>query len=283
MEIAEKISQFLNINKNHFVSVYQGRKRLAKETLPKYSFSMSDIISIYGTVENFIQSIPDNGFTGEVSIVLKSIHGTGATARSNNREILTVNFTKKEKTTMQQPTEQPMQNVQQLAENPVGMQPMPVVQPAPYVGMGFAQVPQMELTRYEVIKVRFEDLKKENAKLEDEVKDLKSEVRNLKEENFSLRLKIDTSEEKHTLKLERELLNKKGFWESETGSNIVNGLAGVLPTIIDKFSSSNAVGGALAAPNLSEMKRNFINFIASPEISDQQIEACFSFLTAGEQ
>lgn len=278
MEIAEKISQFLDINKNHFVSVVQGNKRLAKETLPKYSFSMSDIQSIYGSVENFIQSIPENGFSGEVSIILKSIHGTGAAARSNNREILTVNFTKKEKTAMQQPTEQPTQSVQQLAVNPA------VMQPAPYVGMGFAQVPQMELTRYEVIKERFEDLKKENAKLEDEVKDLKSEVRNLKEENFSLRLKIDTSEEKHTLKLERELLNKKGFWESETGSNIVNGLAGVLPTIIEKFSSSsNAVGGALAAPNLSEMKKNFINFIVSPEISDQQIEACFSFLTGGEQ
>ena len=268
MELTDKIYTFLKRRTNHYVSVVQGDKKLSKNTLPKYSFSLSDIEALYGSVDNFIKDIPQQGFTSDVKIHLKIINGIGANASSNIRETLTLNFTKKEDTPMQE-------NYPQPTHTP------PMAGNYPPIALGYAQVLQSELTRYEVVKERFDDLKKENGKLEDELKDAKSEIRDLKNENFSLRLKNDILEEKHAVNLEKEILKKKGFFDSEVGSTFMNSLGNALPIIIEGVMSKSAkVPVGLAAPNLSQVKQAFIQFISSTEITDQQVEACFDFLNA---
>lgn len=271
--VTDKITAFLSQRSNHYVSVSQGDNRLAKNTAPKYSFSLNDIQELYGSVADFVRAIPEKGFTENVKISLRSIYGSGAKASSIIHETLTLNFTKKTETATPMPTTEPQNNMLPMTPQQPTYQPnVPAVPALAAPALGYAHIPQTDWIGYEVSKQRLEDLKKEHTRLENELQDAKSEIRQLKEENFSLRLKIDTADEKHAVKLERELLNKKGFWESETGGNIVNALGSVLPMVAEKMiGSGSSTPPALGMPNLSPNKQAFMEVLMNPQITDEQV------------
>ncbi|GET48837.1 hypothetical protein RCZ02_16680 [Capnocytophaga felis] len=278
--LIDKLQGFLTENKQNVVSVTQGSRRLSKNTAPKYAFTLADIQNIFGGLDNFLKELPKQGFQNGTTITLRKMYGFGASATYKNIEEITLNFTPKEETQQNIPTMPISQDIPQQPAPPVYQPPM-LAAPA----MGFVQVTQNDLVRNEVIRERFEDLKKENAKLDEELKDAKSEIRQLKDENFSLRLKLDTSEEKHQVDLKRQELDKKGFWESEAGSNIVGALGQVLPMVAERMMQSPATGmvPALAMPSVSEIKQQFINIISDPNVTDEQVTHWYNLIFAQNQ
>ncbi|WGU68534.1 hypothetical protein QIU19_00430 [Capnocytophaga canimorsus] len=93
--VTEKIEQFLTQHPDNHVCVSQGGRRLGKTTMPKYSFTLADIENIYGTVTDFVKSLPENGFVSDVKINLRSVTGFGASQRTTVKETLTLNFKKR--------------------------------------------------------------------------------------------------------------------------------------------------------------------------------------------
>ena len=92
----QKIRQFLNEHPNNIVTVTQGKKRLAKDTMPKYGFTLADITKLYGTVEAFILSLPAQGFGNGTRIDLRRLYGSGANQSSFKHDTFTLNFKEKE-------------------------------------------------------------------------------------------------------------------------------------------------------------------------------------------
>ncbi|MFK8297350.1 hypothetical protein ACI76O_05400 [Capnocytophaga cynodegmi] len=272
-ELIDKVSNFLNQHHLNVISISQGSKKLSKSTAPRNAFKTEDINQIFGGFENFFKELPKQGFTDGTTLALRRLYENGGTGSYHNIETITLNFSKQEEN---QETMIPI--TEQQPSPPIYQPPMPVAS-----AMGFVQVTQNELVRNEVIRERFEDLKKENAKLDEELKDAKSEIRQLKDENFSLRLKLDTSEEKHQVDLKRQELDKKGFWESEAGSNIVGALGQVLPMVAERMMQSPTTGmvPALAMPNVSEIKQEFINIISDPNVTDEQVTHWYNLIFAG--
>ncbi|MFJ1431296.1 hypothetical protein ACILE2_10930 [Capnocytophaga canimorsus] len=270
--VTEKIEQFLTQHPDNHVCVSQGGRRLGKTTMPKYSFTLADIQNIYGTVADFVKSLPENGFVSDVKINLRSVTGFGASQRTTVKETLTLNFKK----------ETPMQEaIQPIPATPTVMQPQqpsyPSAMPTPFYG-GLA-APQMQLhdiVSGTVAKERLEDKIKECQKLTDENLDLKSEVRSLKEQLTSLQIKLDTANDRHELALEKERLNQKGFMDSETGKMLasVGGRLAAAYMGAQMRMPGEAVA-ALAAPNmqgasnLSEIKQELIAYISSDAVSDE--------------
>lgn len=277
-ELIDKLQRFLSENPQNVVSVTQEGRKLSKNTAPKYAFTLADIQSLFGGLDSFLKELPKQGFQNGTTITLRKMYGFGASATYKNVEEITLNFTQEQKTEQYVPE---MTIPQNIIQTPATYQPPMPVAPA----MGFVQVTQNDLVRNEVIRERFEDLKKENAKLDEELKDAKSEIRQLKDENFSLRLKLDTSEEKHAVDLKRQELDKKGFWESEAGSNIVGALGQVLPMVAERMMQSPTTGivPTLAMPSVSEIKQQFINIISDPNVTDEQVTHWYNLIFAQNQ
>ncbi|MFK8301845.1 hypothetical protein ACI75Y_02950 [Capnocytophaga stomatis] len=277
-ELIDKLQRFLSENPQNVVSVTQEGRKLSKNTAPKYAFTLADIQSLFGGLDSFLKELPKQGFQNGTTITLRKMYGFGASATYKNVEEITLNFTQEQKTEQYVPE---MTIPQNIIQTPATYQPPMPVAPT----MGFVQVTQNELVRNEVIRERFEDLKKENAKLDEELKDAKSEIRQLKDENFSLRLKLDTSEEKHAVDLKRQELDKKGFWESEAGSNIVGALGQVLPMVAERMMQSPTTGivPTLAMPSVSEIKQQFINIISDPNVTDEQVTHWYNLIFAQNQ
>ena len=58
MELVERIEKFLNESTEHAIAVSKGDARLSKSTGRKFLFSLSDINSLYGSVNSFIKQLP---------------------------------------------------------------------------------------------------------------------------------------------------------------------------------------------------------------------------------
>lgn len=129
------------------LSVTQGTKRLAKDTEPKYAFTMADIDQIFGGLENLFKSLEGQGFSNGTNVLLRRLYGSGARSSYITIETLSLNFPEKTMT----------ENI------PVTAPQMPQAAYAPALGMpamGYAQIPNEEWVNNKVIKERFNDLKK---------------------------------------------------------------------------------------------------------------------------
>lgn len=255
--LINRVQQFLEKSPQNVLSVSQDDQKLSKETAPRYGFSLTDILQQYGSIADFIKDLPNKGFTENVKIILRRYYPTHQSY--TNVETLSVNFKKQEE-----------------------MQVPPTPQPAPAYpswGMGYAQVPQTEWIGSEVRKERFEDLKKELERTRDELAEEKSKRRIAEEKAASLQISLDTAAEKSELKLQKELLAKKGFFESPAFEKISEGLGAILPVIAEKMtlaSASTALG--MGAPNVSEVKQQFINMIISPNVTDEQVGEWYNLI-----
>lgn len=279
-ELIDKVERFLKQSPQNVISVSQGNKKLGKNAVPKYAFTINDIQLLFGDLESFFKKLhTEQGFTSGTTLLLRRMYGTGSKATYLIQETITLNFPNTEIQEIENETI--MTNQQPITSHPQAALAAPNTFPA----MGFVQITQNDLVRNEVIRERFDDLKKENSKLEDELREAKSEIRQLKDENFSLRLKIDTSEEKHQVDLKRQELDKKGFWESEAGGNIIGVLGQVLPKVAERMMQNPASGAvpALAMPSVSEIKQQFINIVLDPNVTDEQVTHWYNLIFSQNQ
>ena len=282
---AERIEQFLSENPANIITVTQGTARLAKEVAPKYGFSLQDIHTLYGSVDDFLNFLPSKGFTTNVKIDLKRLYGAGAKQTTYKIETLTLNFKKEssmpnENTPPQSITSTPIAPAQSsVAQTIIPTQPSAMGYP---MGLGYTPVATTDWIGSKVIEERYRDLLRDNDALREDNKDLRSQVRVLNEERANLKLQLDTAEKKHELQLKEELLNKKGFWESPAFEKVSDSLGAIAPLIVEKVmsapASTTAPVVALAGANLSPAKNEFIKLISDPQITDEQISELYEYL-----
>lgn len=282
---AERIEQFLSENPANIITVTQGTARLAKEVAPKYGFSLQDIHTLYGSVDDFLNFLPSKGFTKNVKIDLKRLYGAGAKQTTYKIETLTLNFKKEssmpnENTPPQSITSTPIAPAQtSVAQTTIPTQPTAMGYP---MGLGYTPVATTDWIGSKVIEERYRDLLRDNDALREDNKDLRSQVRVLNEEKANLKLQLDTAEKKHELQLKEELLNKKGFWESPAFEKVSESLGAIVPLVAEKVMSAPASTttpvAALAGANLSPVKNEFIKLISDPQITDEQISELYEYL-----
>lgn len=282
---AERIEQFLSENPANIITVTQGTARLAKEVAPKYGFSLQDIHTLYGSVDDFLNFLPSKGFTTNVKIDLKRLYGAGAKQTTYKIETLTLNFKKEssmpnENTPPQSITSTPIAPAQSsVAQTTIPTQPTAMGYP---MGLGYTPVATTDWISSKVIEERYRDLLRDNDALREDNKDLRSQVRTLNEEKSSLKLQLDTADKKHELALKEELLNKKGFWESPVFEKLSESLGAIAPLVVEKVmsapASTTAPVAALAGANLSPTKNEFIKLISDPQITDEQISELYEYL-----
>ena len=282
---AERIKQFLSENPANIITVTQGTARLAKEVAPKYGFSLQDIHTLYGSVDDFLNFLPSKGFTTNVKIDLKRLYGAGAKQTTYKIETLTLNF-KKESSMPNENT--PPQSISStpIAPAQTTMPTQPTAMGYP-MGLGYTPVATTEWIGSKVIEERYRDLLRDNDALREDNKDLRSQVRTLNEEKASLKLQLDTADKKHELALKEELLNKKGFWESPAFEKVSESLGAIVPLVVEKAmsapASTTAPVVALAGANLSPAKNEFIKLISDPQITDEQISELYEYLIRNDE
>ena len=287
---AERIEQFLSENPANIITVTQGTARLAKEVAPKYGFSLQDIHTLYGSVDDFLNFLPSKGFTKNVKIDLKRLYGAGAKQTTYKIETLTLNFKKEssmpnENTPPQSITSTPIAPAQSsVAQTTIPTQPTAMGYP---MGLGYTPVATTDWISSKVIEERYRDLLRDNDALREDNKDLRSQVRTLNEEKSSLKLQLDTADKKHELALKEELLNKKGFWESPAFEKVSESLGAIAPLVVEKVmsapASTTAPVAALAGANLSPAKNEFIKLISDPQITDEQISELYEYLIRNDE
>ncbi|MEB3036015.1 hypothetical protein [Capnocytophaga ochracea] len=287
---AERIEQFLSENPANIITVTQGTARLAKEVAPKYGFSLQDIHTLYGSVDDFLNFLPSKGFTTNVKIDLKRLYGAGAKQTTYKIETLTLNFKKEssmpnENTPPQSITSIPIAPAQSsVAQTTIPTQPTAMGYP---MGLGYTPVATTDWIGSKVIEERYRDILRDNDALREDNKDLRSQVRVLNEEKANLKLQLDTAEKKHELQLKEELLNKKGFWESPAFEKVSESLGAIAPLVVEKVMSASASTtapvAALAGANLSPAKNEFIKLISDPQITDEQISELYEYLIRNDE
>ena len=287
---AERIKQFLSENPANIITVTQGTARLAKEVAPKYGFSLQDIHTLYGSVDDFLNFLPSKGFTTNVKIDLKRLYGAGAKQTTYKIETLTLNFKKEssmpnENTPPQSITSIPIAPAQSsVAQTTIPTQPTAMGYP---MGLGYTPVATTYWINSNVIEERYRDLLRYNDALREDNKDLRSQVRVLNEEKANLKLQLDTAEKKHELQLKEELLNKKGFWDSPAFEKVSESLGAIAPLVVEKVmsapASTTAPVAALAGANLSPTKNEFIKLISDPQITDEQISELYEYLIRNDE
>ena len=148
------------------------------------------------------------------------------------------------------------------------------------MGLGYTPVATTDWISSKVIEERYRDLQRDNDNLREDNKDLRSQVRTLSEEKAALRLQLDTADKAHELKLKEELLNKQSFWESKGFERVTEALGGIIPMVVERMAGDGAAAAApaLAAPQLSAVKQEFIKIISAPNITDEQIGALYEQL-----
>lgn len=301
MNVIERIQQHLAAHPQYTLSVCQGSFRLAKQTLPKYSFSAADVEELFGGVPQLIKSLPERGFTSGTRVELKRLRGSGAEQRTDKMDTLILNF-KEQNVSEPMPQEPntapipapvpapssagngapilPMSSITQAPMPPMGLGASPM-------GLGYTPVATTEWISSKVTEERYRDLLRDNENLREDNKDLRSQVRTLNEEKASLRLQLDTADKKHELHLKEELLNKKGFWESPAFERVTETLGGIVPMVMEKMMTPAAAAPALAQPDssaaaptppLSVVKREFIRIISAPNITDEQVGELYDLL-----
>lgn len=282
---AERIEQFLSENPANIITVTQGTARLAKEVAPKYGFSLQDIHTLYGSVDDFLNFLPSKGFTKNVKIDLKRLYGAGAKQTTYKIETLTLNF-KKESSMPNENT--PPQSISStpIAPAQTTMPTQPTAMGYP-MGLGYTPVATTEWIGSKVIEERYRDLLRDNDALREDNKDLRSQVRTLNEEKASLKLQLDTADKKHELALKEELLNKKSFWDSPAFEKVSESLGAIVPLVAEKVMSAPASTTtpvvALAGANLSPAKNEFIKLISDPQITDEQISELYEYLIRNDE
>lgn len=229
--------------------------RLKKASgLMRYSYSENEILEEFETIENFIQNLQQNGYEN-TSFLFQRTYGGVDNATYHTMKEVTENLqtytSNNTNSAMTSNTPSPMQNQQPnflAGTTPAGQ--------------------NMQFLGAMVQSERAGDYLKKVNELEEDTKDYRSKIRRLEEENHSLKLKEATSQERTDLRIRQELLDKKGFLESDGFQKISDGLGALIPHI-PAFLNKGAPS-ALGAPleNLSPLKAQVFELIKNASEDD---------------
>ncbi len=224
--------------------------RLKKESaVMRYAYSLQDINTMFGSIDNFLSHLAKQGYQN-TTFLFQRTYGSREKATYHTMKEVTVNMNENHLYTAQQASNSapaPTSSNPQFLANPLaGAMPMQ------YLGAM-------------VESERAGDYKRRIGDLEEEVKDYRSKVRRLEEENHSLKLKVDTAEERADLKVQRELLEKKGFFESDGVQKLTEGLGAIIPHVVPALMNRGAAQAPaqLGAPaeSLSPIKAQAIEML----------------------
>lgn len=241
MSIRNDIAKYLK-NPSHIVKISDKNKglRLKKETAlaMRYAYSYNDIINEFGTIDNLLNELPQQGFENATFLFQKT-YGTIKNTTYHTINIKNVMFKNNSNTQTY--------NTNFLGGSEVGN--------------------NMQFLGALVESERAGDYKKQNLELEERIKDYRSENRTLREDNHRLKLKLETSEERAELKLQTELLNRKGLLESEGAQKALEGLGAILPQVVPAIlngsNSAAQLGGV--TEELSPIKSQTIELLKHKE------------------
>lgn len=228
--------------------------RLKKESgLMRYSFSETDILEEYETIEKFIQHLQQKGYESTTFLFQRVYMYSDKQSYHTMKEV-----TENLQTYTSNNT-----NPAMTSDTPT---PMQTQQPNFLAGANAGQ--NIQFLGAMVQSERAGDYLKRVKELEEDVKDYRSKIRRLEEENHSLKLKEATSQERADLRIRQELLDKKGFTESDGFQKLAEGLGGLIPHI-PAFLNKGAPS-ALGAPldNLSPLKTQVFELIKNASEDD---------------
>ncbi len=285
-DIIKKLENHLNVPTNSIRITEGARVFDTQKTRDRNLIFKHDILKVSASVSDFIQTyIPAQGYK-EIRVQFKKKNGSGHKETDYSRTqqpiikygeaLETKHEPVQQQTThaMQQPVQPPAQPEKFMFAgyglNGVNTQ-------IPPMGLGMAQIQQHDLTSLNVTKERYEDFKKTNKDLESKVLNLESELRIVKEDKSTLQRKLDTQEDRHKLEIERIQLNQKSFVDTDGFKTLVEGLGGIVPAIINRNAPA-ALGGATA--NVSQRKKEFIQIVENPQITDAHVEMLKAVITA---
>ncbi len=209
----------------------------------KYVFSFNEILREFQSVEGLLNELKNRGFRN-TTFVFQRLYEYGHS--TTYKTIKVVNY-----------------NILNHMDVNTTINHTPPMQPIPQ-GLGFMaginQDPSMMLGAL-INSERLGDYKERVRELEENLKDLRSENRQLREENSSLKLKNETAEERANLKIQTELLQKKGFLENEGVQELLRTAVQIAPGLIQPASAvapATQTGG-MSGVSLSPLHENLIN------------------------
>lgn len=251
-----QIKKFLKEDKNHAIRVVSGNLKLAKnEKVRKYAFTKKDITNAFGSIDYMIKHLQKKGYNN-TTVFLQKMYGTPKKTTYIKKGELKITLNK-----MNNHYQQP---------------PISIEKETSFMGN-----PQFlgAMIRSE----RAGEYRDTINELKDELADLRSENRTLKEERSSLKLQLDTAKERADLQLERDRLDRKGFFESPAFDKTVEALGSVVPAILQmqnqkQEQQSQGLGGV----ELSLIQKELLAKLQSGAISDEKSGA-FLFLNENWQ
>lgn len=260
------IENFLNTQQGGMLTIEQDGRKLTKPDAVKfrYAFSLAEIEQQYGSVTALVEALPGKGFTDGTKALLRTGYDYGTRQTYKLIDTLTLTF----------PNTMPPTMSHSVPAAALPSAPAFMGNPTAF-GLGFTPVATNEWLSTKVKEERYEELLRSLRKTEDELADTRSKLRIRDEELHSLKLKLDTFEERAELKLERDRLDRKGFLESPGFEKMLEVAGMAMPAIMASVSPAAAVAPALAMPQLSEAKQQFIQFISQPHITEEMIEQLY--------
>ncbi|MCG8902799.1 hypothetical protein G1K97_13255, partial [Tenacibaculum finnmarkense] len=261
MEIIKQIEHILNSTENHvvYISDTENRKEIRKDvSINKKWFSLISIKEIHGSIEGLFYYLKRKKY-GQTTFEFRKIYSKEA-SKLPAVDNITVNIQEfsgnSENSDFSGNSENQKNEMGKSNKNNPD-----------YSGSQMPNLANMQYLGAFVDAERSGDHKKRVAELEEDVKDYRSEIRTLKEENHVLRLKDATSKERTELNIQKALIDKKSFFESDGFQKVTEALGGLIP-MIPQFLNKAApaqLGGA--DTNLTNVQQQVIQLVkqANPE------------------
>ena len=238
------------------VSDKENGLRLKKDNaLMRYAYSLQDITESFGTIDNFLSHLVEQGFRN-TTFLFQRTYGSPEKATYHNPKEVTANLQEQINTSLAMSSDIPTHT-----PSPT---PPQAQMPAHFLATPSTGANPVHYLGALVDSERVGDYKKRISDLEEDNKDYRSKIRRLEEENASYKIAAATAEQNYDLKLKQALLEKKGFFESEGVQKIGETLAGLAGQALPYFMNKGAAPTtALGAPteNLSPMKAQAIEML----------------------
>lgn len=283
------MSTDIQIIENHLkkpkgvIAVSQGDLKLQKPgaTVDRFNFTYADVLAVAPSLEAFLKQLPQHGFTTGAILSLRYKHGQ--TTKLVAQTELTLTGT---------PSQPPMAMGAPAVQPPMPTLPAPEPAPAPsaqhipvpiapaaqppVAALGYANVPMHEFVSLSVLRERYNDVADAKARADKRADEAESALRIEKEKNASLQIKLDSIEDRHAFAIERTEADRKRFWDTDTGREVVGQLAGNIPQILAALRPQPQMAQlppqALANPfaGMTEVRQAFIE--AMGEVPDDYLE-----------
>lgn len=263
------------------IAVSQGDLKLQKPgaTIDRFNYTYADVLAVAPSLEAFLKQLPQHGFTTGAILSLRYKHGQ-TTKLVAQTELTLTGTPAQPPIAMGAPAVQPpAPSVPEPSPAPsaqhIPVPAAPIAQP-PVAALGYANVPMHEFVSLSVLRERYNDVADAKAKAEKRADEAESALRIEKEKNASLQIKLDSIKDRHAFAIERTKADRKRFWDTNTGQEVVGKLAGNIPQILAALRPQPQMAQlpqqALANPfaGMTEVRQAFIE--AMGEVPDDYLE-----------